>query len=329
MKCDVHVELLDAKIKQEVKNKRCFCGKPAYFIGFEGKKRYFCKEHFIEYFERKVQRTIEKYKLFDKDEKVLVALSGGKDSVVAFYVLNKLGYNVDAFHINLGIGEYSKKSLEVVKALSKLIENRKVFVVDLKKLVGKTIGDLINNPTRRPACSYCGITKRYLMNRFAYEFGYDALTTGHHLDDELNFFCHNLINWNLEYLVKQGPKQEKEDKFVKKVKVLYEVEEKEIKAYADALNLPYYKGCCELADNQKTKKYSFFWEELSKSNPQVKIQFIRGFLRNKKHFCLENDLKFNHCKVCGFPTPREVCSFCAIWDKKISKEDLKKALITL
>jgi uncharacterized protein (TIGR00269 family) len=327
--CSIHIDLLDAKIKNKIKGKRCFCGKKAYFIGLEGKKKYFCKEHFIEYFERKVKRIIEKYKLFNKNEKILVAISGGKDSVVAFYVLKKLGYNVKGFHINLGIGNYSKKSLEVIKKLAKIV-NEEIYVINLKDLVGKTIGDLINNPTKRPACSYCGITKRYLMNRFAYEFNFDCLTTGHHLDDELNFFCHNLVNWNLEYLIKQEPKQEKEGKFVKKVKVLYECEEKEIKAYADALNLPYYKGCCELADNQKTKKYNFFWEKLQEDNYQVKIQFIRGFLRNKKNFCLSQENKnLKECKICGFPTNREICSFCAIWDKKITKEDLEKNILTL
>jgi len=325
--CNTHLNLIDLKIKKEIINKKCFCGKLAYYKGLEGKLRYFCKEHYIEYFERKIKRTIEKYKLLNDKERVLVALSGGKDSAVAFFVLNKLGYNVTGFHINLGIGEYSKKSLEIVKEQAKLV-GKSVMVLDLKKLVGKTIEDFINNPTKRPACSYCGISKRYLFNRIAYELNFDVVVTGHHLDDELNFLCHNLINWNLEYLYKQGPKQEKEGKFVKKVKVLYETEEKEIMAYANLINIPYYKGCCELADNQKTKKYFFFWDRLSEENPQVKIQFIKGFLKNKEIFKVnkENQKELKECEICGFPTSRDICSFCAIWDKKITKEDLKESL---
>jgi uncharacterized protein (TIGR00269 family) len=323
--CNIHLDLIDSKIKKETINKKCFCGKKAYYRGIEGKIKYLCKEHFKEYFEKKVQKTIKKYKLLNKNEKILVALSGGKDSAVAFYVLAKLGYDVAGFHINLGIGEYSKKSLEIVKKQAELVK-KPILILDLKKLVGKTIKDFIDNPTRRPACSYCGITKRYLFNRVAYDFGFDTVVTGHHLDDELNFICHNLINWNLNYLYKQGPKQEKEGKFVKKVKVLYELEEKEIKAYADLIKIPYYKGCCELADNQKTKKYSFFWEKLAEENPQIKIQFIRGFLKNKEIFKIKNDLPLKECKICGFPTSRDICSFCAIWDKKISKEDLNKSI---
>jgi len=323
--CDVHLDILDSKIRREALNKKCFCGKEAYYKGIEGKIKYLCEEHYIEYFEKKVKRTIEKYGLIDYKERVLVAISGGKDSAVVFYLLSKLGYNVTGLHINLGIGNYSKKSLEIVKQQVKLV-NRPVIVLDLKNLLGKTIEDFINNPTKRPACSYCGISKRYLFNRIAYDFDFDVVVTGHHLDDELNFICHNLINWNLEYLYKQGPKQDKEGMFVKKVKVLYEVEEKEIKAYADLLNIPYYKGCCELADNQKTKRYYFFWEELSKYNPQLKIQFIRGFLKNKKVFKTNNKNHIKECKVCTFPSSRDICSFCAIWNKKIKKEDLEKSI---
>lgn len=85
------------------------------FIKFYYLKMYFCEEYFIEYFERKVKRMIECYKMFKFDEKVLVVVSGGKDLVVIVYVFKKFGYNIECFYINFGIGEYLEKGERYVR----------------------------------------------------------------------------------------------------------------------------------------------------------------------------------------------------------------------
>ena len=67
--------------------------------------------------EKRFIDTVKKYKLFNKKEKILVALSGGKDSTVVAYLLKKNGYNIEGFHIDLEIGEYSKKCRKAVEEL--------------------------------------------------------------------------------------------------------------------------------------------------------------------------------------------------------------------
>jgi len=65
--------------------------------------------------ELKIKNTIEKNKLCNKKEKVLVALSGGKDSTLTAYLLKKFGYNIQGLHINLGMSSYSERCMNVVR----------------------------------------------------------------------------------------------------------------------------------------------------------------------------------------------------------------------
>jgi len=93
-----------------------------------------CREDFIKRYFRITEEKIKKFKMFKKEDKILVAVSGGKDSLVLTYVLKNLNYNITALYIDLGIEKenYSKNSLE--KCI-KLTENLKVplIVIDVKK----------------------------------------------------------------------------------------------------------------------------------------------------------------------------------------------------
>ncbi|WP_457753391.1 tRNA-5-methyluridine(54) 2-sulfurtransferase [Thermococcus sp.] len=286
-----------------------FCEKKA-FIKLHYPKMYLCREHFIEYFERKVKRTIEKYKLLKRDERILVVVSGGKDSAVVSYVLKKLRYNIECLYINLGIGEYSAKSEEYVKKQCEMI-NAKLHIVRVRELLGAGIGEL---KTSRPTCSYCGITKRYIFNKFAYDNGFDVIVTGHNLDDEASFIFGNIMNWNTQYLAKQGPLLPGEGKFVKKVKPLYEVTEREVVAYALAVGIDYMVEECPHARGATTLSYKEILNNMEEKRPGTKINFVKGYLRKRHLFEQEvEEVELKECKVCGMPALGEKCSFCKVW----------------
>ena len=69
----------------------------------------------INNFESKVKNTIKKYNLINKKEKIIVAVSGGKDSMTVLYLLKKFGYKTEAIHINLEMGKWSKDNMNNVK----------------------------------------------------------------------------------------------------------------------------------------------------------------------------------------------------------------------
>lgn len=269
-----------------------------------------CKQHFIEYFERKIERTIKKYKMLSPEENVLVAFSGGKDSAATAYILKKLGYNVTGLHINLGIGEHSKKSEKYVKNQCRFI-NIQLNTIDLKKNLGKGVGEVKGS---RPTCSVCGTTKRYILNRFAYEKGFDVIATGHNLDDETAFVFSNLLNWNTQYLAKQGPLLPGENRFVKKIKPLYETMEYEIAEYATSIGVEYMTEKCPLSKGATILKYKKILDEMEQKGLGTKINFIKGFLKKKHLFEVEiKERSPKECKVCGMPSLGEKCAFCKIW----------------
>ena len=89
------------------------CGEKA-VINMRQHRLSLCKEHFLEWLPIQIERFIKKYRMFTKGDRVLVAVSGGKDSLTLWDILWKLGYQTQGLYIHLGIDEsigYSENSL--------------------------------------------------------------------------------------------------------------------------------------------------------------------------------------------------------------------------
>ncbi len=149
--------------------------------------------------EKKVQETIGKYKLLDKNEKIVVALSGGKDSASVLYILHKLGYDVCGLMIDLGFGNWSKKNRKNMKGFcSKL--GIKFHVVDLEKELGwgmEHIKDVLKKKKNLTGCSVCGVIKKWLLNKWAKKLKADKIVTGHNMDDECQTVLMNFLKGNV------------------------------------------------------------------------------------------------------------------------------------
>ncbi len=280
---------------------RCrVCGYKAIY-----KKRRFCKKHLLNYIEKKVKKFLTKHNL--KNVKILIPISGGKDSAVLTYILSRLekefSLKINLLHLNLGINEFSKESEIKVKELAKLIgkEVKIIKTVSIEK-----IKKLINN---KP-CSYCGTIKRYLINKYAYEKDYDYVATGHNLDDEIFFAINNLKNRHIEYFLRSNEITEtnNEKKVVGRIKPLHLVSEEEIKLYADIKNLPYLSLRCKFSDDKQKKEKEkidilFSIEE--------KVNFLKSLRELKKNKNINKE-EVKKCIICGYPTTKDTCRYCRI-----------------
>jgi uncharacterized protein (TIGR00269 family) len=278
-----------------------------------------CKSHFIEFFERRVVEAIKRYKLFSFREKILVAVSGGKDSLNSWWVLCKLGYQADALYLDLGIENYSKKSKEKVVQLAKKIKGS-LKIVEVKEEIGATIPQAAKKGKRTP-CALCGLVKRYLMNREVINNGYSAIVTGHNLDDETAVLLSNVLNWQLGYLNRQSPLLPAwHPKLAKKVKPLCEVTERESAAFALINGIDYIMEECPYSRGATSLFYKNILNQIEQKSPGTKLRFYRGFLsKGKPLFESQSAKELVECSECGLPTTYPPCAFCRLKERLSSQ----------
>ncbi len=288
-----------------------------------------CKEHYIEWITEQTERFIRKYQMFTRHERVLVAVSGGKDSLSLWDVLDKLGYQADGLYIGLGIDggiDYSDESHRMIDKFMETRPHLHLEVVDIKDVYGATIPVAAENTYRgrgRP-CSVCGLSKRHIMNRVARDGEYDVLATGHNLDDEAAVLFGNTLNWQVHYLVRQGPVlPASHEGLVRKVKPFCRFYEREVAAYALISGIDYIYDECPYAVGAKTIYYKEVLNQLEEERPGTKLQFYLNFLQAKQDGLLSQareHLILLSCPTCGQPTTADgECVFCRMWDQVRSR----------
>ncbi len=283
-----------------------------------------CKPHYLEWLPEQTERFIKKYGMFTHSEQLLVAVSGGKDSLALWDILVRLGYCADGLYIGLGIDGgigYSSESHRLTQEFANRLE-LKLHVVDVEQQYGQPIpvlSDLTNRGKGRP-CSVCGLTKRHVMNRIARDLGYDVLATGHNLDDEAAVLFGNTLNWSGEYLLRQGPVLPESPGLARKVKPLCRFYEREMTAYALLRGIEYIYEECPYALGSTTIYYKELLNQLENERPGAKLTFYTRFLEARKSgLFAEQDQVQSHltpCPNCGQPTSAPgLCAFCRLMQK--------------
>lgn len=271
----------------------------------------FCRDCFVFYFRRQVERSIEKERMLDIAEPVLVAASGGKDSLALWDVLVELGYRTTGLHLSLGIGAYSERSTEVTRAFAEA-RGLPLIVISLSEQ-GLDV-PRVAQTTRRPACSACGTMKRHFFDRAALEGGFPVIATGHNLDDEAARLLGNLLHWKVEHLQRQHPVLEaRHEKFVRKVKPLFRCSEYETAVYAFFRRIDYVVDECPNSVGATQLVYKDALNRIEAASPGSKLQFVQEFLRKgRAAFAAVEDNPPERCLVCGMPAYGRTCSFCRL-----------------
>jgi uncharacterized protein (TIGR00269 family) len=285
----------------------------------------FCGDHFLEHVRRQVVRTIKDFSMFRADDRLLVAVSGGKDSLAVWDILLDLGYDATGFYLDLGIGGYSSRSKAAAVGYA-AGRDAKLIVRSLAEAHGYTVPELARLTGRVP-CSGCGLNKRYEFNRAALEEGFQVLVTGHNLDDEVATLFGNVLHWNVDMLGRQAPVLEERilgtgddahPALVRKAKPLVRVAERETAAYALLRGIDYIVEECPMVEGNTQHRYKEAITLLEESSPGSKQQFYFGFLERAsgKFAAVDEGAEVVACSNCGAPTigwdgaADVLCSFC-------------------
>ena len=308
----------------------------------------FCPDCFFLFFRRQVTEGIRKLRLLVPGDRVLVCVSGGKDSLVLWDVLMDEGYETEGLHVDLGIDGYSGRSKEKVLAYG-ASRGKAPIVVDLAK-EGIPIPEAARC-VKMQECSVCGTVKRYFFNRVAAEGKFTVVATGHNLDDETARLLGNLLHWQRGHLARQHPLLPGGDGgLVRKVKPLWRVSEVETAAYGFLKGIDYVTEECPMSEDATSLVYKEALSRIEDRMPGTRIVFYKGFLdpSNPLRKSPEetaaavgvpirgDDPEGNStrgmdveaeggggtpqaCASCGAPTYAETCSFCRL------KERVRKA----
>ena len=275
----------------------------------------FCEECFLIFFTRQVERAIKSSKLFRFTDKILVAVSGGKDSLALLWELDHLGYDVTGLHVDLAIPGSSDMARKVVTDFGEKHEIT-MHILETEK-EGLPI-PLVKKSVNRPVCSVCGKIKRYYFNKFAMDNGFDVLATGHNLDDEAARLFANTLRWDTAYLASQGPVLPSENGFLRKVKPLCRLSEYETSVMCFLRGIDYMTAPCPYSGKASFTSHKRLLAELERKSPGAKMSFYEGFLsRGKRPFMdyeKEHGLTLKACPECGYPTSADICGVCRVKD---------------
>ncbi|MBI2654247.1 TIGR00269 family protein [Candidatus Woesearchaeota archaeon] len=288
-----------------------------------------CKNHFIEYFENKVFKTIRQFELIGKEENLGIALSGGKDSLTVLHILNKLSrqnpkIRISAIAIDEGIAGYRDKTFETAKEYCSK-NSIELHIFSYKEEFGLTLDEMLKILDVKP-CTICGIFRRYLLNKKSRELKLTKLVTGHNLDDEAQSILMNQLKNNIQASARLGPKVGlmQDDKFVQRIKPLYLCPEKEVTTYA-FLNglLDNFTECPNVSQSFRAQVRDTL-NSLEQKFPGTKYSIVNSFLQMlpflKQQF---KDEAIKVCAKCSEPSANDVCNACVYLEKLKKVVELK------
>lgn len=260
--------------------------------------------------EETVLETIDHYNLLEDGEKIAIALSGGKDSVLVLYLLARFRdiWDLDlvAITVDEGISNYRDAGLVLAR------EHTTRLGVELVETSFKEAFNFSLDEVHHlypSACMPCGVFRRHLLNKTARELGVSKIATGHNLDDEIQSFLMSFARADLRKFSKFGPKLSQiHPKLIPRIKPLWMIPEKEVGVWTVINQVKVHREDCPYASQSIRFRLKNYLNWVEEKKPGTKKAILESF---KKSLTVKTDhLELLECLRCGEPSALDMCKAC-------------------
>lgn len=282
---------------------------------------YLCETHFFEDVERKFKLTIRNEYNIKKNDRIIIAYSGGKDSSLLLYLFHKyfsVRRDIDIISITIdeGIKGYRDVSIKkVVDFVNKLGVKHYLFSfedeynITMDKFTKfKENNKSINKNISNGPCSFCGVLRRKLLNNISKKLNGTKLAIGHNLDDEAQTIMLNYLSGNINQMSYFLNKKEK-DGFISRIKPLKRIPEQEVALYSYLKGLPMEIDPCPYSNNAYRKEIRYMLNNIESKHPGTKYSILRG-IESISTNIIKKNVNMNYCKKCGDPCNGLICQAC-------------------
>lgn len=265
----------------------------------------------------KIENLIVQYNLIENGDNIAIALSGGKDSVLTLHALVKyqnisnIDFDLTAISVDEGIRGYRHHGIDSA------VKNTEKLGVDLIEKsfyeeVGFTLDDIYHH--FKSACIPCGVFRRNILNKTAFEIGADKIATGHNLDDEIQSFLMSFSRADTVKFSKFGPMLSMiHPKLIPRIKPLWNTSEKDVGTWAVMNNIDIHLDECPYSSISLRGKTKNFLNQTESKNPGTKENIMESFKKMMLNIKTPKN-NINECKKCGEPSSGLTCKACEIID---------------
>ena len=297
---------------------KCTIGPGIFHRSYSGE--YLCRNCFLRSIEEKASKTISKYSMIKRGDRLAVGVSGGKDSLSLMYVLKKILHKRDsnveivAVTIDEGIEGYRDESLRIVQEFcaqlgveSHVLGYKNLFGLDMDEAMAKRPSE------KMTSCSMCGTFRRRAIDLAAEKVGADCLATAHNLDDQVQTFMINLLAGDAERIGWIYPQPVEYGNGLRKIKPFIEIYEYEIAFYALQRDLPFQSEECPYMNESIRSELRTFFNGLEKDHPGIKYNAYNTMLKISRSMLQSSQARTGRtCVSCGRDSTGETCSVCRL-----------------
>ncbi len=297
------------------------CSSPAiYYRRYTSE--YLCGRCLVDTTIDRVRRTINKQKMFREDDRIAVAISGGKDSAVLLHILHQIESafpksEIIPVTIDEGIRGYRDKALDSAVSLSRSLD-LELQILSFQEIFDYTLDEIVRlkPPKSVGACSYCGVLRRRALNIAAQQLGADIIAIGHNLDDEDQTILMNILRGDSPRIVRMNIHREDSiPGLIPRVKPITELTERDIVAYAHHLNLTYHDVPCPYAETAYRNDVRAFLNDMEYRRPGTLLAILRSSEAITEAFrSSQQKWSLTLCERCNAPSPSKLCKTCELLD---------------